>query len=478
MPSPITTPHCTVEQLHRVLADATSDSEEAAIAAHLTSCDACRRQLESLAADDGTWTRARSWLSNVPSTHDASKLDPTILSPLPSSGDDDAFDIDFAVQFLDPCDAPGSIGRLSDIEIREVIGRGAMGVVLKGWQPELNRFVAVKVMSPYLAVSGAARRRFEREAQAAAAILHPNVMPIHSVSATARLPYLVMPYLACESLQQRIDRDGALPLTELLQIGVQVARGLAAAHAQGLVHRDVKPANILLERGVDRVMLTDFGLARAVDDASLTRSGVIAGTPQYMSPEQARGDAVDQRSDLFSFGSVMYAMAAGRPPFRAESSYAILRRLSEAPPRALTEIDSRIPDWLATLVSHLHAGDRTLRIQSAAEVADLLEQCLTHVRQPQSAPLPELCCPPRPSVSRTLKRHRVLVGSLAGIAAVSLAIATWQLRPDSPEDLSASSSQDIAPPTTAPENIWDDDIATQLEHISARVSGLEAELNE
>src|SRR4029079_3950876 len=123
----------------------------------------------------------------------------------------------------------------------------------------------------------------------------PNVMPIHAVCTTTRLPYIVMPFVACESLQQRIDPQGALELKEILRIGTQAAAALAAAHAQGLIHRDIKPANILLETGVDRVLLTDFGLARTADDASLTRTGIVIGTPQYMSPEQARGDSIDTR---------------------------------------------------------------------------------------------------------------------------------------------------------------------------------------
>src|SRR5207302_2247739 len=122
------------------------------------------------------------------------------------------------------------------------------------------------------------------------------------------------------SLEEKIERDGPLPVPEVLRIGMQAAAGLAAAHAQGLIHRDVKPANILLENGVERVKITDFGLARAVDDATMTQSGVVAGTPQYMSPEQARGDAVDHRTDLFSLGSVLYALCTGRAPFRGSSS--------------------------------------------------------------------------------------------------------------------------------------------------------------
>src|SRR5262249_45176557 len=151
--------------------------------------------------------------------------------------------------------------------------------------------------------------------QAAAAVSHDHIVTIHAVEETNGIPYLVMQCIAGLSLQQRLDRDGPLQLHEILRIGMQTASGLAAAHAQGLVHRDIKPANILLENGVERVKITDFGLARAATEASLTQSGVVAGTPQYMSPEQAEGKAIDQRTDLFSLGSVLYAMCTGQAPF-------------------------------------------------------------------------------------------------------------------------------------------------------------------
>ncbi|MCA9151792.1 MAG: serine/threonine protein kinase, partial [Planctomycetales bacterium] len=296
--------------------------------------------------------------------------------------------LDFAVDFLNPPTAQDSLGRLGEIDILQVIGHGGMGMVLKGFQPALNRPVAVKVLAPHLATSGAARQRFAREAQAAAVIMHANVMPIFSVDSQAKLPYLVMPFIECESLQQRIDRVGKLETIDVLRIGLQMARGLAAAHAQGLVHRDVKPANILLEQGVQRALLTDFGLARAVDDASLTRTGLIAGTPQYMSPEQARGDAIDSRSDLFSLGSVLYTACAGRPPFRAETSYGILRKITDTQPRSLLEVNPQVPIWLSILIERLMAKSPADRFQDAEQVAQLLEQSIAHLQQPQAWPLP------------------------------------------------------------------------------------------
>src|SRR5262249_46596973 len=154
------------------------------------------------------------------------------------------------------------------------------------------------------------------------------------------------------------------------------------AHAQGLVHRDIKPANILLEDGVERVKLTDFGLARAVDDASLTQSGMIAGTPLYMSPEQAEGKTVDHRSDLFSLGSVLYAMCTGRPPFRSETTMGVLRRICDDVPRPIRQINPEIPAYLAAIVEKLHAKDPVARFQAASEVAGLLSRHLADAQEP------------------------------------------------------------------------------------------------
>src|SRR4029079_1838021 len=154
------------------------------------------------------------------------------------------------------------------------------------------------------------------------------------------------------------------------------------APAPGRVHRDGKPANILLENGVERVKLTDFGLARAADDASLTQSGVIAGTPQYMSPEQADGKTVDPRSDLFSLGSVLYAMCTGRAPFRAESTLAVLKRVCEDLPRPIQEVNPEIPAWLCAMGDKLHAKAPVCRYQSAKEVAEDLGQRLADMQRP------------------------------------------------------------------------------------------------
>ena len=190
------------------------------------------------------------------------------------------------------------------------------------------------------------------------------------------VPYLVMEFIGGVTLAEQIQAKGPPTLKEILRIGMQAAEGLAAAHRQGLIHRDVKPANILLENGVQRIKITDFGLARAGDNATLTQSGMIAGTPAFMSPEQARADPLDHRSDLFSLGSVLYFVCTGMPPFAAASMMGVLKGVVEDVPRPISSINSEIPDWLAAIVARLLAKDPKDRFQSAAEVAVLLAEHL------------------------------------------------------------------------------------------------------
>jgi WD40 repeat protein len=241
-----------------------------------------------------------------------------------------------------------------------------------------------------LASNVLARQRFLREAQAAAAVTHDHVVAIHAVDEAAGVPFIVMEYIVGLSLEERIKKTGALKVQEVLRIGMQAASGLAAAHAQGLVHRDVKPSNILLENGVERVKLTDFGLARAADDAQITQTGVVAGTPEYMSPEQAAGMKLDQRSDLFSLGCVLYAMCTGRSPFRATSALAALRRVSEETPRPIRDLNPAIPDWLVQVIDRLLEKDADKRFQSASDVADLLGTYLAHLQRSPDTPLPPI----------------------------------------------------------------------------------------
>jgi serine/threonine protein kinase len=284
--------------------------------------------------------------------------------------------------FLSPGDDPATLGRLGHYNFLETIGSGGFGVVLKARDEKLQRIVAVKTLAEPLAASGTARQRFVREAIAAAAVRHENVVAIHAVDDEGIVPFLVMEFIDGQSLEAKLREVGCLELKEILRIGLQIAAGLAAAHKQGVIHRDVKPANILLENGVQRVKITDFGLARAAGDAAITATELIAGTPAYMSPEQARGDAVDFRSDLFSLGSVLYAMCTGQAPFRGSTTIGVIKRVCEEAPQPIRDLNADIPEWLDAVVQRLHAKQPAERFQSASEVAEALAQRLAQLQQP------------------------------------------------------------------------------------------------
>ncbi len=284
------------------------------------------------------------------------------------------------LSFLESSSKPNSIGRLGHYEVLQLLGMGAFGIVFKAFDEKLHRLVAIKAMNPQLAATSPPRKRFLREARSVAALKHENIVQVYSVEEQP-LPYLVMEYIDGQTLQDNMDQTGPFDVPEVLNLGRQMASGLAAAHARGLIHRDIKPANILLENGVvPTVKITDFGLARAADDASMTRTGSIAGTPMYMAPEQAQGQTLDHRADLFSLGSVMYQMACGRPPFRAPNTVAVLKRVVDDTPRPIQEIIPEVPAWLCEIIAKLHAKMPDERFQTAKEVVDLLARCQSELQ--------------------------------------------------------------------------------------------------
>jgi serine/threonine-protein kinase len=420
---------CDRRQLELALADRLLPSQSEELSQHLQHCPHCREELEQLAGGGQWWSEAKTFLS---SSEELVAVEDGGAGILPARSRNQIADLTgeispasdredcISLHFLAPSDTPGTLGRLGGYEIEEVIGRGGMGIVLQARDPALDRRVAIKVLAGHLAASAAARKRFAHEARAAAAVVHDHVIPIHTVEANGEVPFLVMPLVTGRSLQDRLDEHGCLETREVLRIAMQTAEGLAAAHAQGLVHRDIKPANILLENGCERVRITDFGLARAVDDASQTQSGFIAGTPQYMAPEQARGEPIDARADLFSLGSVMYAMCSGRPPFRAETTLAVLRRICDDEARDVREINPDVPPWLAAIIARLLAKSPNERFQSAAEVADLLKQWLAHLAQPMAIAAPEFPAAVRLSKPRPGRRREPWV---VGVAAASVVLA-------------------------------------------------------
>ncbi len=380
-------------QLQELLDGKLREPQHDALSRHLDTCVDCQQTLEGLAAGGKPWVgagpaepesalrRAMAELKGLPG-------EAVTLAGLTAARDPE-------LAFLGPPSDPEHLGRLGVYEVHAVLGRGGMGVVLKAFDLSLRRFVAVKVLSSHLAANPLHRQRFLREARSAAAVRHEHVVGIHAVEDSGALPFLVMEYVPGQTLQERLDQGLPLELDAILDLGVRIAAGLAAAHARGVVHRDVKPANILLEHGTGRVKLADFGLARAADDTGLTQSGVVAGTPQYMAPEQARGEKVDHRADLFSLGSVLHALATGQAPFQGGNPVAVLYQVCQEHPRPLREINPAVPEWLAAVVEKLHAKKPEDRFQSAEEVVELLRQYQAHLREPTQVAAPPM--PERPA---------------------------------------------------------------------------------
>lgn len=253
------------------------------------------------------------------------------------------------------------------------IGRGGMGVVYLAREVRLDRLVAIKLLPPQFADQPALRERFLREARTAARLSHPNIVPIHSVDEIGGFVFYVMTYVSGETLSQRVTMRGPIAAPEVMRIMREVAWALGYAHDQGVVHRDVKPANILLEGATGRAMVTDFGIARMVDSTDgQTMVGELVGTPEYMSPEQASGERVDGRSDLYSLGLVGYFALTGTVPFTGSTQAVLAQQITkDAPP--VSTMARGIPRQLAGAIDRCLLKDSSRRFTSGAELANALE---------------------------------------------------------------------------------------------------------
>src|SRR5262245_44561898 len=378
MPTTCPTP----QSLEQLLTGPVDRADTDRLAGHLETCERCAAVVDGVLARSGLMAlvkpQARSAVAPGPQVEQlisrvrALKSGDAHHTPSPAQADvstsqsvvadagltrqQSASDVNrLSLGFLDPSRAPDELGWLAQYRVLKQLGAGGMGVVLLAEDTLLQRQVALKVMQPALAADRACRDRFLREARAAAALTHDHVVTIHHVGEANGAPFLAMQLLQGKSLDAYLAGGKKLTAGQVCRVGRETALGLAAAHAKGLIHRDIKPANLWLEAPKGSVKILDFGLARPADDANLTGTGMALGTPAYMPPEQARGQQLDGRCDLWSLGVVLYRLCAGQLPFQGGDMLSIFTAIAVDEPPPLTSLNPDVPPALAELVHQLLA---------------------------------------------------------------------------------------------------------------------------
>ena len=370
------------------------DPKLSQLASHLEACPSCQEIAKTLSSHD---TLTDSLRGDTASADDIARGIPRPLveklkamGPQRGIGESDTAGFSGAppeepidLSFLATAQGRDEMGRLGAFRILKILGKGGMGMVFLADDPELERNVALKVMLPKIAANPSAKQRFLREARAAAKLHSDHIVTIHHVGEDRGIPYQAMQLLDGMPLDQLLNKGKPIPLAETMRIGREIAQGLAVAHEKGMIHRDIKPSNLWLEPKdesaapsfLGRVKILDFGLAKKIDeDMHLTHSGAIVGTPTFMAPEQARGEKVDARADLFSLGCVLYRLCVGDIPFKGETTMGVLLALAMNDPPTPVTIDSRIPQALSELIMKLLEKDAAKRPASARDVVARLQE--------------------------------------------------------------------------------------------------------
>jgi len=353
-------------RLTELLAGRLNAQAEQTVANHLAQCAACQQEYERLAAE---------LLGGRPAAASLDRPSPTSIL----RGDTHIGSQDTHPELEgSPAGHLPLPERIGPYRILRLVGAGGMGRVYEAEDERLRRTVAVKVLAPHLVADLAARERMLREAQAAAALSHDHIVTLHGIEEFGGQPCLVMQFIQGESLQQRLSRGQPISVAEIVRIGREISSALAAAHDRGLIHRDIKPANILIEGLTGRARITDFGLVRvaerAGDKSGLTQWGMVAGTPAYMAPEQARGGPIDASADLFALGGVLYALATGQPPRSGTTSQVALQAATQPLKVAWPATRRDVPQWLKKVIEKLLAPTAEQRFASAADVQWALER--------------------------------------------------------------------------------------------------------
>jgi serine/threonine protein kinase len=378
------------------------------------------------------------------------------------------------------------------------LGEGGMGRVYVAEHVKMNRQCAIKVMSATLMNDAESTTRFAREASNAARILHPNVAAVFDYGEADKTVYLVMEYIDGESLSTLLAREGALDPRRAIDIARQIADGLTAAHELGIVHRDLKPDNVIVATkrdGREIAKVVDFGIAKAVSDSpqdSLTRSGLVIGTPEYMSPEQLLGDPVDARADIYALGCMLYQMLTGVQPFDAETREQMIRRRLNEPPPHVQQTIPELPRRLDTLIAHMLARSPNERLASAASVSAGLEPALAlagWVASGTPRPMPSARAPRhaptvvRPSLDpdgtqATIQipivktnYRRIVLATSAGAVALVGGLFAWSMRSDDPAVAAAAAPAAVAaaPAGDSAKKVADDSAALATRALAARV---------
>ena len=307
--------------------------------------------------------------------------------------------------------------------IESILGRGGMGTVYLATHERLARKAAIKVIAPQYAHDDDFRARFLVESQLAASLDHPNVIPIFDAGEIDGLLYLAMRYVPGHSLHASLEARGRLPLEQVVTIAQHVGGALDAAHAEGLLHRDVKPANILVAEPGGHLYLCDFGLAKRTSSKGVTHTGSFFGTVDYAAPEQIAGLEVDGRADVYALGCVLFHCLAGRPPFARESEFLVLQAHLADPPPRLSELAADVPDSLDTVLETALAKQPADRYATASALAAALQAATAEVRTDDQATRPAAV--PRPQAHRagTGRARRVTVAAVAAVTALVAVVA-------------------------------------------------------
>lgn len=262
-------------------------------------------------------------------------------------------------------------------EVKECVGRGGFAEVYEVLDIHLERRLAAKVLMPEIAANPGTRERFTHEARTVARLNHPAILPIHFVGDSENLAYYVMPFIEGDSVQDVLQRQGKMTTAETVAVAKPILEALSHAHDVGLIHRDIKPENVMIDAKTHRALLVDFGIAKAVDSdkaSNLTQTGQAVGTPYFMSPEQALGDKLDGRSDLYSFGAMLFEMVIGKKPYDGESAHEVVLKHVADPIPIPSQVDPTVPDWLSDVIVRLLQKQPGERYQTAAEVVAALDE--------------------------------------------------------------------------------------------------------